>query len=433
SLGFVVGIISTVAGYSIYFRLTNRDISRYQNSYPEPPHLAKSIAPGRRGIDLEEIRQRKKLWRVDTYLTAAFRPRLVRSVAHYDTHLLHSILRQNHLNALSVQLGSVLLLIILGGLGEYAAFRIPAGASLFIMASVLVALTGAITYWFHAWRITIFILLLVLLNFITRYDLLSHTNKAYGMNYSSHTIYSTEQLRHICQPDTIAIHKQQTKEILSNWKAKNVTHTKSLPKLIIFAVSGGGLKAATWTMQVIQRLDELTDGKAMRQTALITGASGGMLGAAYWRELYLRSQGQIPQGAYITDIGKDLLNAVAFTLVSNDIFLPYASFEAGNQRFYKDRVFMFERQLNENTHYLLHKKLSDYRIPEQRADIPLLFLTPSIVDDARRLVISPQGVSYMMTAPVGMEKNGIVGIDAVDFRGLFRGQQADSLHFTTGA
>lgn len=428
-LGLILGIISLVTGYSIYFRLTNKDISIYQKSTNPPPHLIKNIAPGRRGMDIEEMRNRKNQWRVDTYLTEFFRPRLVRSVRHYDANLLKNILRQNHLNALLVQLSSMILLIILGGLVEYPIFRIPAGASLFILASILVAFVGAITYWFHAWRVTIFIVLLVFINFLTRYDMLSHTNKAYGLDYSSKTIYSTEKLRNIYASDIIEIDKNNTLSILEKWKSKNLSLQK--PKLVIFAVSGGGLKAAVWSMQVMQQLDSITQGKIIQQTALITGASGGILGTAYLRELYLHPDINPRDSKYIKDISKDLLNAVGFTLVSNDIFLPYATFKHGGQHYYKDRGYIFEQQFNENTHHYLDKKLSDYRIPEQNATIPLLFITPSIVDDARRLIISPQGASYMMIAPIGLQKQRSVDVDAVDFQWLFQQQQADSLRFTT--
>ena len=41
-------------------------------------------------------------------------------------------------------------------------------------------------------------------------------------------------------------------------------------------------------MNALQRIDSLMNGRLMQQTVLINGASGGMLGAAYYRELYLQ-------------------------------------------------------------------------------------------------------------------------------------------------
>jgi hypothetical protein len=50
------------------------------------------------------------------------------------------------------------------------------------------------------------------------------------------------------------------------------------------------LKATYWTFHLLQELERQTGGKFFDHTFLMTGASGGMLGAAYFRELYLRDK-----------------------------------------------------------------------------------------------------------------------------------------------
>jgi hypothetical protein len=130
---------------------------------------------------------------------------------------------------------------------------------------------------------------------------------------------------------------------------------------------------------------------------------------------------------YIDNIAKDLVNSIAFTIVSNDLFIPWAPFEMNGYTYYKDRGYVFEQQLNENTNGILDRRLEEYREPEASATIPMLYLTPSIVNDARRLIISPQGVSYMMKAPVGQRYPKAVEVDAVDFRWMFQDQDAGNL------
>ena len=103
------------------------------------------------------------------------------------------------------------------------------------------------------------------------------------------------------------------------------------------------------------------------------------------------------------------------------------SFEFGAFSYRKDRGYILEKQFNENTGYVLDKSLADYRLAEQSATIPMLYITPSIINDGRRMIISPQGVSFMMMAPVGFKYPESVEIDAVDFGWLFQQQQADSL------
>ncbi|HQU61070.1 MAG TPA: patatin-like phospholipase family protein, partial [Saprospiraceae bacterium] len=97
-LGMIAGILSLVFLYSLYFQFTNRDISYYdRHGQQAPPNLARPISPGRRHVDLEYIKLDTTRWKVTTYLTESIQPRLVRSVAHYDSSLLMSIFKQNHL------------------------------------------------------------------------------------------------------------------------------------------------------------------------------------------------------------------------------------------------------------------------------------------------------------------------------------------------
>ena len=435
-LGFLVGCLTLVSCYSLYFQLTNRDISYYEKRNEKPPNLSKSFAPGRRHVDLEYIKQDTSRWKVSTYLSESLTPRLVRSVAHYDSSLLMSIFKQNHLNALILQLLSMMTLLALGYLIDYSPFRIPAGASLFILASVLTAIIGAVTYWFNEWRVTVIIVGLLIINFITRSEAFNHQNRAYGMDYQSPpAAYTVEKIQDVCGAPLVEKDKAATVEILNRWRDKAAPAGHPPPRMVILSVSGGGLKAASWAMQVVQTADSLLKGRLLDHTALMTGASGGMLGMAYLRELYLRQQLGEPiplySQQYIDNITKDLLNSIAFTIVSNDLFLPWAKFEVGGYTYHKDRGYIFEKQLNENTEYILDKTIGDYRKAEHAALIPMLFLTPSIINDARRLIISPQGVSYMMMAPVGQTHPNAVEADAVDFGWMFAGQDAGNLRFLT--
>jgi len=431
TFGFLCGTAFLVLLYALYFQFTNRDISYYIRRQEQPPHMTRAYTPGRRTVDLEYIKQDARRWRVHHYLNEAFRPRLVRSVAHYDSGILRSIFKQNHLNALVLQLISMILLLVLGYLIDYPPFRIPAGSSLFILASVLTAVIGAITYWFSEWSVAVFLLMLLGLNFITRFEAFNYTNKAYGLNYdTTRAEYSRARLRQLGASDRIEDDKSHTRDILEKWRERT---GEQKPKLVILCSSGGGLKSATWSMQVAQTADRMLEGELMDHTVLITGASGGMLGMAYLRELYLRrAMGDsidVHDKRYIDDITKDLVNSIAFTIVSNDLFIPWSSFEKHGYTYYKDRGYILEQQLNENTNGWLNKTIGAYRQPEAEALIPMLYLTPSIVNDARRLIISPQGVSFMMMAPVGQRYPQAVEVDAVDFRAAFRQQDADNLGF----
>lgn len=435
-LGLFAGFLALTLGYALYFNFTNRDISYYKGTLQSLKAKDKNITPGRRDVDLDYIKLDENRWNVKTYLNEYFRPRLVRSVAHYDRGMLMNIFKQNHLNALITQLLSMMFLLALGYLIDNPIFRIPAAASILIMLSIFTAVVGAVTYWFNEWRVTVIIILLFLINYFTSFDIFHHNNRAYGLNYDGPIAsYDYQSLDSICSTEQVAKDRKETIEVLENWKAKVKKSANTKPKMVILSVSGGGFKSATWAMRVVQKADSMTNGQLLDHTVLITGASGGLLGMGYLRELLLRKkQGEainIYQGSCIDDLTKDLLNPIAFTIVSNDLFLPWTKFEAGGYEYHKDRGYIFEKQLNENTNGYMNKSIADYELAERQAIIPMMYLTPSIINDARRLVISPLGASFMMMPPIGLERKDAVEIDAVDFGLLFKEQDAYNLRFLT--
>ena len=433
SLGFLLGCVLLISLLSLYFHFTNKDILNYEKQNRLPQDLSGQIAPGRPHINLETIRAGKSQWKVETYLSASLRPMLVRSVTHYDKETLFKVFKQNHSNVLIVQLSGFFLLILMGFLIDNPFFRMPAASSIFILGSMIIALVGAVTFWFGKWRLTIIILMLALVQQLTKHEVFSHENKAFGLNYNTtKTIYTNETLDIQSFPKYVQPDIEQTLSVLEKWKGKQI---KDNPKMVLLCVSGGGLKAATWTTQVIQQVDKELGGELMDHTSLISGASGGMLGAAYLRELYLQKKTgkdiDFYDDQYIDDISTDLLNSITFTIVSNDLFLPWSTFKIGSYQYHKDRGYIFEKQFNENTRFFLDKTIGAYRRPEEEAIIPMMFITPSIVNDGRRMLISPLGLSYMTKTPVAYSKRNTVLSDAVDFGKMFKEQDAMNLKFTT--
>ena len=435
-LAFLLGTIFTVVLIVTYLYWTNKDIFSFLKAPPQlPPDL--QSGPQKRRIDVDDVFRREQDWRVDTYLTESLRPRIVRSVAHYDRKVLRQVFQQNHTNVLLLILIRIIFLVILGLFVDYAAVRIPTGASFFLLLTILISVIGALTFWFGRWRVVLAIVFLLCYNFITSHDLFNHRSQGYGMDYESAPAeYSVESLEAITAPEIVETDRQVTEEILETWLQKNQEQGIEKPKMVLFCVSGGGLKASLFTMKVLQEVNRATDRRFDRQTVLMSGASGGMVGSAYYRELLLRSRTGQPidpaDSIHLKRIGSDLLNSISFALVANDLFLPWVKFRVNDRSYTKDRGYMFERQLNENlAHVFDGKTIGAYRDAERRADIPLLFVTPSILNDGRRMLISPQGVSYMMAAPVSETRNDAVEIDAVDFGRLFAEQDADALLFTS--
>ncbi len=433
--GFYFGFFVTLIFTVMYFGFTNKDIFSFvKPDEKKPPNLDKPILPGNRTMTIGNVKQ-DEFSRVRSYLNESFRWRPVRSVEHYEERYLLRVFKQNHFNALVVQAVSILSLIVMGYNIENPYFLLPAAASFFIFLSVLTTILGMLSYWLDKWTRVFLLTFLLLLNYFTKYDFLQSTNKAFGLVYTEQMAeYSFERFKEIHSQENRDQDKAETLRILENWKKKATDKSGRKPKMVFVGNSGGGMRAALWSMQVMQQLEKETKGDFMRKTSLITGASGGMMGAGYFREIYLRRQQtdtiDLFDQKYLEKVSADVLNPVIFTAVSNDIFMPWGAVKHKGQKYPKDRGYMFEWVFNRNTDHWLDKTVAAYKEPERNADIPMMFVTPAIVNDGRKLIISPQGVSYMASPPAASRYHEI-NDDAVDFNKLLKRQGAEDLNFVT--
>ncbi len=430
---FLFGMLILMLIIGIYLWLTNKDIHQMKPA-DVPAHLLAGPRPGGRGFQGRLADRTGDNFGVEIYLSERLKMRRVRSVSHYEPALLKGIYRQNHLNTLLLQVISLIGLTLFGLLEEIPVFRIPAGASVYFMASMILAVVGAISYWFGTWRLVLLVFLLVLVDMVTGQRGLRFRNQAFGIDYAceerpAYTNHTLDSLFSITQQAT---DKQVVQNVLDHWL---VRQQKEKPKMIILVSSGGGLKSAVWTMQVMNQLAHEIPDTFMRSIALMTGASGGVFGMAYERELWLRQQqgfiSDFTKPFYVERMAGDLLNSVAFSIATNDLFYPGLKFTRDSLSYRKDRGYSFEMQFHENTGYVLDKTVGDYRESESTAQIPMLLITPTIVNDGRRLIITPQPVSFLCQAPMPQGHTDRTNIDGVDFNALFHSVKSERLAFSS--
>lgn len=440
-LGFTAGALCMILITMIYFHYTNTDVQTYRKHNRLKVAKALKAIVVQRKERLLEAQQRdpyQQAWRVDYFLNERLQWRIVRNVSHYNFKLLERVFRQNHANAFVIQSVSITLLILMAALVEYELFRIPAAASLLLLLSILTTVIGALTYWLEEWRVLSLVVALVVLNQMMSWGWFSYKNSAYGLNYDQPpTAYTVSALDDLCSKKRYRTDKAQTLDILERWHERcDKLRSQQKPKLVLLCVSGGGIRAGFWSHHVMRELDKATEGQFMEQTALITGASGGMWGASLYRELYYREQlGELnnrQDSSYLAYSSRDLMNSLAFTFLVNDIFIPWVHREVNGYTYVQDRGYSFEQQFIENTEGLLGRNLRDYQAPEASGQIPLLFLTPVIANDSRLMVISPQPVSYMMRPPFSYQGvDAAHRIDAVDYGALLQAHDPMNLRFAT--
>ncbi|MEQ8359522.1 MAG: patatin-like phospholipase family protein [Cytophagales bacterium] len=418
--------------YFIYFWFTNKDIFKYVVCRLDEK-LKQTVRVTRASAMKKLDIARKKQVRVDTYFDYTFRFKKVDdNKDFYDRQTIIQVFDQNHFNLVVIQGLIFIMVLVLGIFKDQPAFQLPAAASFIILLTILVMLAGAFSYWFGSWSGTMSLLIFLGFNYLAGQDFFSKPEKAFGLNYSIPPAeYSVKNLQALASPDSIERDRANTLQILNNWKAKFPEEEK--PKMVFISVSGGGKRAALWTMTALQTVDSLTNGNALDKTTLITGASGGLIGASYYRELKLRkSLGEsVNPNALVhrTSVSTDNLNPLIFSFLANGIFVGLTKFEYAGREYVKDRAFTFEQELDEITNHLMDRTLASYREPEFNAVIPMMVLTPIITNDGRKLNISPQPVSYLnaeVLSDLTYDDNKIGG---VDFRRLFKAHQSDSLRF----
>jgi len=380
--------------------------------------------------------KRRKKWHVEYYLHNPFKTRAARDISHYDSTMLKSIFKQNKINASLFEITVFLTFIGLGFLGERPVFIIPAGASVILFFTTILILFSAMYTWLKGWTRFVFIVLFVAVNFLSKYQTFSYTNMAYGLNYTtSKAEYSNKTLSNFKNNfENFENDISNELQILNNWKEKNTTNAK--PKIIFINTSGGGSRASLWTFFTLQHLDSLLDEKVFNQTHLITGSSGGMVGAAYYRELHLQRQNGLLKRSifdkkYADNMAKDLLNPIAFYMATNDFFIRNKKYEYNGHTYIKDRGYAFEKQLLLNTENVLDKKLMDYRKQEFTAQIPMMIFSPTIINDGRRLLIAAQPVSYLSNNNPKNNTFSQPNTENIEFSKLFKAQGAEDLKFSS--
>jgi hypothetical protein len=305
-------------------------------------------------------------------------------------------------------------------------FKLPAAAGILLLLSILIAASGALVYWLKTWSIPVLILLIFVFDLVLRMDWIDPRNKAYGLNYTNindRPSYTRDSVLQICTPANIALDKQNMIAVLNNWKSRQ---SSPKPVMYVVSVSGGGTRSATFTLNVLQQIDSIMKGEFMRKTFIITGASGGMLGAGFYRELFRQKESgkniNLTDKKHVDAISRDLLNPLFSSMVTRDFFSPAQKLQVGPYTYVKDRAYAFEAQLNENTYGILNNQLKDYAADEHEAKIPLMLFGSTISADGRKMLISTQPVSFMMQNKPDTSSGVLGEPDAIDFCAFFKKQ-----------
>ncbi|MEP6699719.1 MAG: hypothetical protein ABJA85_00320 [Bacteroidota bacterium] len=428
--GFIAGLIFILAVSFIYFFRADRSIlRRMMPVINNPKSYITHLNP------IKEVYHGTPLMKVEWYFESPFRIKPARDVSHYTDEFVESIFKRHHFAAILSVFAAFVFLVVIGFFLDHPFFQIPAAASITVFFSILIGVAGAITYFLQSWSVPYLIGLVLLLNLFYKLDWIDPRNKAYGLNYwnkNERPSYSREGLMALCTKENVEADRQNMMGILNTWKKKQDSNK---PLLVLINTSGGGHRSATFTMSVLQQLDSITKGTIMKKTFLINGASGGMIGATYFRELYRQKQKgmniRLQDNQYVDDIAGDLLNPLFSSFFARDLISPAQKFTVGPYNYVKDRGYAFEQKLGSNTRGYLNLQLKDYVADEKAANIPLMFFGSVVTRDSRKMIISTQPVRFMMQNPADTSNIPSEDPDEVDFVSFFAKQDPYSIRMLT--
>jgi len=432
-LGFYLGVLLiTLISFAYFFRMGRDMLKVILSKITNPARIREIIPYDTLDYDLDILR-------VDSYLGENLKVCKCSELERYHPRVLNTILRRHHRNAITATIFSFVFLLVIGIFMEQPVLRIPAGASFLMLFAILMGIVGAVKYFLRSWETIGWIFIWLFISWMVFHRLFDLRSVAYGPNYKQadtvQPVYEYYNLKRVFNNERYKQDKKTEEQRLDNWKNNAFTPAGQKPPLIVITVSGGGSRAAYWTFRTLQYIDSASQGMLSRNAVLVTGASGGMIGATYWRAIHqaaLTGAVQNPYDpSYQANVGKDLLNAIVFSLTSVDLISPFNKISIAGHSYSKDRGYAMEQELIRNTNGLLNRKLSDYKEDEANGRIPEFVINGTIINDGRKLMMCPQPISFLTRPEYSLRDSVDPPIDAIDFCELFARQNPYDLRITS--
>ena len=430
-LGFYLGICLVVLISFAYFFRVSRDFFKNLLSSITNPAFIRELIP------YDSLDYELDILPAQSYISGKLKIEKNADLEPFHPRVMNTVLRRHHRNVIFATVFAYVLLLLMGVFMERPLLRVPAGAGFLLLFSIIMGVVGAFKYFMKSWEAIGWIIFVVLISLMVKFKFFDLRSIAYGLNYHTHTtnepVYDYEHVHALFTPQRYAADKQTEETRLGYWKSKNTIDTCD-PPLVVVTVSGGGSRSAYWSFRTLQYIDSMTNGRLFKNTVLITGASGGMIGATYWRNLHDACQQGLLKDPYSpkyqNNIGKDLLNAIIFSFASVDLISPFNKIDLAGYSYTRDRGYAMEQELIRNTNGLMDRNIGYFGKREADGSIPLLIINGTIINDGRRLMIANQPLGYL-TQPEFSLNNATPPIDGIDFAAFFAGQDPYNLRITS--
>lgn len=185
--------------------------------------------------------------------------------------------------------------------------------------------------------------------------------------------------------------EQPLKALCERWQKD---HPGTKPRIVIICTSGGGIRAAVWTAVVLEGLEEKVPG-LRDHIRLITGASGGMVGAGLYVADFERRcdpadvDPRTGLGTFSRYLARDSLTPTVQTMLLTDlprIWIPGPMPRDRGREL--EEVWYRNTRRDGEARSPLEKSFAELRASEAEGRRPSLIYSPMLVEDSRRLIIS---------------------------------------------
>ena len=263
---------------------------------------------------------------------------------------------------------------------------LPAAVALCLAEGLVAALYGVVRFNFDRNRVFIYAAALLLFAGV-QYLTFGARHRLDGLDYAAPV-----ELTATDQTTTQRARLLDQTEVLDAWRTQAQAQSPGRkPKLAVVAVSGGGLRAATWSMSMLVEL-ELAIDRFPYHVRAVTGASGGMLAAAHWVATLESPESAQAHGDHslIDEISQTTLDRVAVHLA-----LPIPG----------DRGVELEREFERVSQGALAVGLRQLRADEAAGWRPTLLFSPVLVEDGRAMLFSNVDASGLTRSDPWLESD----------------------------
>ena len=428
-VGLYTGLLfMLLISFGYFFQIRSNKIKSILTTIANPARI-------RYLIPYDNIDNAPDILPASSYLTGRMRVKKLENILPNDNRLVATVMRQHHSNAIFATILAYLVLLLLGHFIHEPLLRFPAAVSFMLVFAIGLGLIGAVKYFLRSWETLGWALFILAIFGLVQFGRLDLRSEATGINYKPKTqdslpAYNYKHLKNLYNSTIYNQDLTTDSNRLNAWQSKLKGMQQRSSPIIIY-VSGGGSRSAYWSFRSLQYIDSMCGGKLFDRCVLISGASGGMIGAAYWRNLQLAyREGKIKNPydkKYQDNIGKDILNAILFSLTTRDLISPFNKLNFTGKSYSQDRGNAMEEQMTQNTDSIIHGNFGDFEEAEGSGKIPALIVNATIINDGRRLIMSGQPLSFLCRDAATLQEDNPL-IDAVDIYHFLGAQQAKQLH-----